>query len=183
MEKIKAFFKLSPETIYKLKDWLYFLLSTSMFKKVWNNKVIGLSVFYMYMSISTFLVFYAGAYESQKGIDFGVLHNTLMWPFLIGAFLMCTHWITFRNNAPKSIQDKYWETQLVRFASPSFSFAKSLYPDANERYEVLNKMWEDKYGETFRETEENAPLFQTKLQFTVLIGLAILGIFLGIWIG
>lgn len=164
---------------YKLQDALYFLLSTSVFKQLKKrNKVIGLSVFYLYMSISTLLAFYAGVFESLRGIYFGTLHYAMITPFLIGAFLMCTHWITFRNNAPKSIQDKYWESQLVRFSSPSFNFAKSLYPDADKRYNELQGMWIEKYGEDFRTTEKNAPLFQTKLQFTVLLGCAILGIVL-----
>lgn len=176
-------FKLSQKTKDKLMDKLYFLLSTSMFKQLDNGKVIGLSVFYMYMSISTFLAFFAGAFESQRGVEYGVMHFIFITPFLIGALLMCTHWITFKNNAPKWIQDKYWETQMVRFSSPSFNLARSLYPNFKDRLNFLKILWYSKYGETFAETEKNAPLFQTQLQFTVLLGMAFLGVFLGIWLG
>jgi len=178
---MKTILKLSSKLKYTLQNWLYFLLSTSIFHQMKNGKVIGLSVFYVYISISTFLVFFAGSYEHQKGIDFGSLHYALMWPFLIGAILFCTSWLTFRNNAPKSIQDQYWETQMARFSSPAFNFAKSLYPNANARYKILQELWMMKYGEDFKTTEKNAPLFQTHLKFTVIIGFAILGLLIGIW--
>jgi len=163
-----------------MKKLLFNINSTSWFYTTSNGKVVKLEVFFLLMSIATFLGAIGVGYEGVNDIDFGVFSLLMIAPFVI-LILQYFLYSQFGGVVSKSVQDQYWKTQLWRFRDPTFAMQRSLYPNWENRMKVLEDMWLEEYDETANETMLNAPWIQ-KYRIVILIGAGLLGLLVGMFL-
>jgi hypothetical protein len=159
-----------------MKDFLYYITSTSWFKQLDNGKVIKLERFYLLMSFATYLGCIGVKYDHLNDLDYSPFYHTSIALFVLSAITR----VVFSRLKPvsKEVQDKYWKTQLMRFKDPSYSHQMSLYPNAEERLLLLENRWEDEFYMSADEVIANSPFFM-KIRIVILIMSAVFGLITG----
>jgi hypothetical protein len=163
-----------------MKDFLYMMNSTSIFHQFGNKKVLKLETFYVLMSIATFFGAMGVGYDTVNGLDFSNFYYASLSLFILSAIMRVVA-VEVLNPAPKEIQDKYWETQLMRFKDPKHAIQKELYGNYEERELVLEQLWLEKYGVTVEYTIANAPKIM-KVRILLLFLAGIIGLATGYYI-
>lgn len=174
LDRLKSVWKIIKPKL----DLLFFMLiSASWFPQLPNKKVMKWEYFYVWMSIAGFFGAYGLGRDVENNVEFSTQYYLFISMFIIGWVLKAG--TVFGYKAGRSVQEYFWETQLMRFMDPKHSKQFLNYPNRIDRLRVLKLMWFNKHDVTVEWTRANAP-FILKIQIALLIGLTGLGLFLGL---
>jgi len=152
-----------------------------IFYQVKNNKVIGIPIMVLLVTLISFPMGITYGYDGVKGIP---LFTTLTTQILASLWvILLIGWVINANTistASKKLEDKYWRTQLVRFKDPKYNYIKTTYFNWRKREKELEQMWLNEYGTKYENTEQP---FIGAIHFVWFIISATLGLFIGIGIG